>query len=79
MACSAHTELNGLTGLSQLGCLGLNSSCVAMERGAEGFHSNRACPLQRSGASASNSFSMKPGVDARVGHCGSVSERQRPV
>ena len=30
-------------------------------------------------ASASNSFSMKPGVDAGVGHCGSVRERQRPV
>ena len=32
-----------------------------------------------SGAAASNSFSMKPGVDAHVGHCGSVRERQRPV
>ena len=32
--------------------------------------------LQRSGrrgASASNSFSIKPGVDARVGHCGKAS------
>ena len=41
--------------------------------------SYRACPLQRSGASASNPFSMKPGVDAGVGHCGSVRECQRLV
>ena len=43
------------------------------------MHSYRACPLQRRGASASNPFSMKPGVDARVGDSGSVCERQRPV
>ena len=34
---------------------------------------NGAITLQRSGASASNSFSMKPGIDARVGHCGKAS------
>ena len=33
-----------------------------------------------SGAVASNPFSMKPdGVDAGVGHCGKVRERQRPA
>ena len=30
-------------------------------------------------ASASNSCSREPGVDAGVGYCGSVHERQRPV
>ena len=48
---------------------------------AEDILPNGACPLQRSGAAriVGFSFSMKLGVDARVGHCGSVHERQRPV
>ena len=40
---------------------------------------NRACPLQRRGASASNPFSMKPGVDARVRSHTALHGRQRPV